>query len=325
LKKNRARLTDAISSEQFLKIVKQLEAIERLGYRLGGYSELWLTEDTQNQAAQALSARVQQFLAELANRTLFFSLWWKGLSDETSTRLMKDSGDYHYWLVQMRHFKPFTLSEPEERILNIKNVTGVTSLIRLYQSITNRYMFKVEVKGKTRKLTRGELMMLVHEADPDLRKSAYQELYRVYGKDGPILGQIYQTIVRDWSLENVQLRKYPSPIAARNLSNDIPDKIVDTLLDVCQKNTGIFQHFFEIKAAALKMKKLRRYDLYAPLAKSKRNMNSPKRSGWSSKRSMSSTLGLPPSPRKFWLKIIWIPKCAPAKRLVLSVPPSVLT
>jgi len=132
--KNRARLTDAISSEQFLKIVKQLEAIERLGYRLGGYSELWLTEDTQNQAAQALSARVQQFLAELANRTLFFSLWWKVYR----MRLPppdEDSGDYHYWLVQMRHFKPFTLSEPEERILNIKNVTGVTSLIRLYQSI----------------------------------------------------------------------------------------------------------------------------------------------------------------------------------------------
>ena len=46
-------------------------------------------------------------------------------------------------------------------------------------------------------------MMYVRTADPDLRAKAYQELYRVYGNDGPILGQIYQTIVRDWRNEQV--------------------------------------------------------------------------------------------------------------------------
>jgi oligoendopeptidase F len=43
---------------------------------------------------------------------------------------------------------------------------------------------------------------------------------------------------------------------------------VDTLLDVCQKNAGIFQRFFSLKAKLLGMKKLRRYDIYAPLTSS---------------------------------------------------------
>ena len=69
-------------------------------------------------------ARVQQFLAEMENRTLFFSLWWKELDEANAERLMSDAGDYRYYLEEMRHFKPHTLSEPEEKIVNIKDVTG---------------------------------------------------------------------------------------------------------------------------------------------------------------------------------------------------------
>lgn len=269
--KNRSLLTENITTEQFMKIIKQLEVITEGSSRLSGYPELWFAEDTQSQAAQTLQARVQAFLADVSNRVLFFSLWWKSIPDSTVNRLLKDAGDFRYWLEQMRNFKPHTLSEPEEKIINLKNVTGVDSLTRLYASITNRYVFKIEVKGKTKKLTRGELMTLVRQPDPDLRKSAYQELYRVYGKDGDILGQIYQTLVRDWHAEQVQLRKFRAPMATRNLINDIPDAVVNTLLDVCQKNAGVFQRYFELKARWLNMERLRRYDLYAPVAKSKKN------------------------------------------------------
>ena len=79
---------------------------------------------------------------------------------------------------------------------------------------------------------------------------------------------MYQTLVRDWANENVSLRKYKSPIATRNLVNDIPDKVVDTLLDVSRGNNAIFQRFFQLKARWIKMNKLRRYDIYAPVAKS---------------------------------------------------------
>ena len=85
-----------------------------------------------------------------------------------------------------------------------------------------------------------------HEAD--LRAAAYRELYRVYGEEGPILGQMYQTLVRDWSNEQVDLRHFGSPISARNLMNDIPDSVVETLLQVSERNAGLFQRYFRLKA-----------------------------------------------------------------------------
>jgi len=48
--------------------------------------------------------------------------------------------------------------------------------------------------------------------------------------------------------------------------NDIPDAVVETLLNVAQRNTGVFQRFFQLKARWLGVDRLRRYDIYAPVA-----------------------------------------------------------
>jgi oligoendopeptidase F len=265
---HRPLLQADIATEAFLSIVKDYEAINHLARRIYSFAGLSFAADTQDQAIQAFMARIDQLVAELENRSLFFSLWWKALDESNAGRLTASSGDYRYWLEEMRHFKPHTLSEAEEKVINIKNVTGVNALSNLYDTITNRYTFKLTVEGEERELTRGEVMVFARSSDPDLRAAAYQELDRVYGEDGPILGQIYQTIVRDWRNEQVELRHYANPISARNLSNDIPDEVVDTLLAVCQRNAGLFQRFFQLKARLLGVPRLRRYDIYAPVAKS---------------------------------------------------------
>ncbi len=266
--KHRPQLTDDIDEKSFQKIVSDLEKITTQSNRLYGFAGLWFSEDTQNQDAQALQARIEQFLVERQNRVLFFNLWWKELDQKNAERLMAKAGDLSYWLEEMRHYTPHTLSEPEEKILNIKNVTGSSALNTLYSSITNRYSYQVEIEGEVQDLTRGELMVYSRHHDPDLRAAIYQELYKVYGDDGPILGQIYQTIVRDWHNENIDLRSYGNPISVRNLQNDVPDKAVDALLQVCEKNAPTFQRFFDLKARWLKTDQLRRYDIYAPVAKS---------------------------------------------------------
>lgn len=264
----REQLTPDISEDLFLSIITTYEHFYRLMSRVDGFAQLCFTADTQDQKAQAEVARVNQFQAEMSNQTMFFNLWWKALDEKNAQRLLSVSGDFRYWLVTMRNFKDFTLSEPEEKIINIKDVTGVNALNMLYESITNRYTFKVERDGEEKEMTRGELMSLVREPDPDLRARAYQELFRVYEGDAAILGQIYQAIVRDWRNENLTLRGFKQPISVRNLVNDIPDEVVETLLEVTRQNARHFHRFFRLKAKKIGMDKLRRYDIYAPVEKS---------------------------------------------------------
>ena len=264
----RGKLTPGMDAETFLDVVRSSEETMRLIKKLDGFAGLSFAEDTQNQSAQSLMGRVQQFLAEIQNRTLFFSLWWKDLDEANAKRLMDASGDYRYYLEEIRHFKPYTLSEAEEKVINLKDVTGSSALSNLYDAVTNRYVFKLEVDGEVKELTRAQLQPYIQGPDADMRARAYQELYRVYGEDGPVLGQMYQTRARDWHNENIIMRKFSSPMSVRNLANDVPDEAVNALMEVTKKNSNIFQRYFVMKARHVGMDKLRRYDIYAPVAKS---------------------------------------------------------
>ena len=264
----RGKLKPDIDTETFLEAVRASEATSKIVNRIYAFAGLSFAEDTQNQQAQSLLGRVQQFVAEMQNRTLFFSLWWKDVDDANAERLMSASGDYRYYLEEMRHFKPHTLTEPEEKVVNLKDVTGSNALVNLYDAITNRYVFKLKVNGKVQELTRAQLQPYIQGPDPKLRAAAYQEMYRVYGEDGPVLGQMYQTRARDWHNENINMRKFKSAMSVRNLANDVPDEAVNALLEVTKKNAKVFQRYFKMKAKHLGVEKLRRYDIYAPVAKS---------------------------------------------------------
>lgn len=262
---HRQALKKTIAAKDFQALLKDYEASMVEAYRVYAFASLRFAADTQDQAAMALLGQIQQRMAHAENRVLFFSLWWKQLDERNAARLMKSAGDLAYWLEEMRHFKPHTLSEAEEKVINLKNVNGVQALDTIYEAITNKYVFTLEVNGEKQTLTRDGLQAYVQGADPALRAAAYQELYRVYSADNTVLAQIYSHIVRDWHTENVELRKFKSPIAVRNLANDLPDAVVETILKVIGNNAPVFQRYFKLKAKWLGLERLRRYDLYAPV------------------------------------------------------------
>jgi oligoendopeptidase F len=268
--KSRRLLSPRMAAAAFLKVIQQLEQIRSLARRIAAYAELHFCEDTQDQTAQTLLANTEQRMAEIENRLLFFSTWWKALPAAPARRLLALSGPYRYFLEQIRRMAPHTLSEPEEKVINLKNATGSRALATLYQAITNRYLFDLEVDGARKQFSRAELTVFTRSPNASIREAAYRSLYSVYAREGPILGQIYSTLVRDWRTENIRLRKFSSAVAVRNLANDLPDKVVSLLLQVCRSNAPLFQRYFALKARKLGLPQLRRYDIYAPVAPSEK-------------------------------------------------------
>lgn len=261
----RERLTDRINQSDFLQLLNHYESILALAHLINAYAQLRFLADTKNQAALNLRDRVDQVLTDANNRTLFFSLWLKSLSDEAAGRLAPADNQYHYYLQTLLKFKPYTLSEAEEQIINLKNTNGIDAMVNLYDMMTSALVFTIEQNGEQKSLTRDQVTALYRHPDPEMRAAAYQELFRVYGENSAVLSQIYSHRVRDWQSIEVALRRYPSAIAARNLANDIPDDVVEVLLDVCAANNSLFQRYFKLKAGWLGIDKLRRYDIYAPL------------------------------------------------------------
>ncbi len=265
--KIKTTLDPKMSPRKFLGILRQVEEISEKMSKIGGYASLSYSSDTQSDEATSLMTMMSKLGSEISNKILFFDLWWKTQIDEKNAkRLMKDAGEITEYLAHKRLFAKYALSEPEERIINTLDVTGISALVKLYDKITNAFEYKMRIGNKTRSMTREEITNYVRSTDPKIRETAYKTILTKYSENKGVVGEIYQNIVLNWKDEGIDIRGYRSPISMRNIGNDVDDKTIESLLFACKKNAPVFQKFFVQKGKMLGMKKLRRYDLYAPAA-----------------------------------------------------------
>jgi len=262
----RPKLDKIDSSAQIEEVLALDIELGDLASRLGNWGHLSFSVDTRDEKVQAFMNRVENLTTEIGNRTRFFDLWWKSLPDEKAKKLMPKDPEKRYYLERVRVFRPHTLSENEEKIVALKDITGESANDRIREILTSAFKFKDPKTGQD--VTQSELVKNVYDSDPKIREAAYKELWRVYTQNENLLSFLYQTVATDWHNENLKLRGYPSAINVRNKGNDVPDEAVDALLDVCRENRAIFQRYFVWKAKKLGLPPSR-YHVYAPLAKDK--------------------------------------------------------
>ncbi len=270
---SRQWLSPDIPSSEFEKLIHMLEKITEKISIASGYAHLLYYADTSSNEASALVTKMEKRASDAGNRMLFFDLWFKkGLDDRNASRLIAAMPEvYREYLRHKRLVAKYSLSEPEEKIINTLEVTGTGALVKIYDKMTSSFEYIMKVhKGKRTIVKRFDnkekLVSLVRSPDYRIREAAYKSLFETYKRNSGVLGEIYQNVVIQWRDEAVLMRGYKSPISVRNIANDLDDQTVEALLQVCRKNSIVFQDYFKEKAKLLDIKKLRRYDLYAPIS-----------------------------------------------------------
>jgi len=262
----RENISSEMSKEDFLNTVKLKEQIVIKMHMLGAGAQLKFSEDTSNPQSSQLMGNIQRFGAELSNRMLFFSLWMKSLDDKNFERLSSNTGDYESYFNNVRRGKEFTLNEEVEQMVNLKDSTGGSVLMTVYNKITSSFRYPMVIHEEERELNESELRALYHSPNAKVRAEVYQKHNERYAKESSVLSEIYIALIRDWHNECVKIRGYKSPISVRNFSNELPDEAVDALLETCKENAGLFQRYFKMKAELCGIKgNISRTDIYAPI------------------------------------------------------------
>ena len=245
--------------------------------KINSFAQMLFSQDTRNQGSKVLLDQAADLWAETDNRTLFFRLWWIGLSDEKAAALRPEDSDAAYFLDTLRKLKPYTLEEKVEQTINLKSATGIWQWVHHYDHLTSSFTFVLNPKSRrpamTKKLVASEVARLFASADAETRKAAYVAYLSKYSENADVLGDVYRTVVRDWRNEYVKMRGYGSPISARNMENEVSDAAVSTLLAECRRNATVFQDFFRLKAKLLGWKRMNRYHIYAPLSLKERRVS----------------------------------------------------
>jgi len=272
-KKLTPTMTEADFESYFDWYSKLSEKMTRLYYR----PSLAESVDAKSSEAKRMKARAQDLSIRIAEVARPLSMWLKGkavkgmetLDDANAKRLFAAVDGMEYPLTYARDLARHTLTEAEESIISHKDATGTSPLTDLRDMIETDYSFEMDIDGKVEAYaTSEELKAQIYSPDPKRREAVYRALFRPYIADKDKFFLIYQSVVKDWAYE-AKLRGYSSPIGMRNAANQVSDKAIEALMQVCEEERGIFHEFFAWKAEQLGMKKLRRYDLYAPLSELK--------------------------------------------------------
>ena len=186
--KIKSNLNPNMPSKKFLNLLNDLEVISEKMSVKGGFASLSYASDTQSDEATSLLTRMTQLGAEISNRVLFCDLWWERVVDKKNARrLINESGDLAQYLRHKRLLAKYSLSEPEERIINTLDVTGITALMKLYDKITSAFEYLVKVDGKSKKLTREQLAVLVRNSKPRTREVSYKSLLTKFKENKGVL------------------------------------------------------------------------------------------------------------------------------------------
>ncbi len=252
-----------ISAADFYKSLQMVEKAGIIGNTLGIFAYLNMVTQMKNQAAVAFYQNIDEKMTEAAKPAIFYTLEINKLPDDKYKALLKDKNvaKYKPFLERVRRFKAHELPEEQEEIFLDKSVTSGSAWRRLYDEHSAKLVYTVDGK----QYNDAEISKLLQDKDAQIREKASKELNRVSKENSALFTFIYNMIVKDKAISDNH-RGYKSPVASRNLDNQVDDKALNALVSsVRAQYTNISDRFYKLKAKWLGVKKIQYWDRNAPL------------------------------------------------------------
>ena len=253
-------------AELLLTAVRELESLFEQMDRPAVYASLVHAAKTDAPRHGALLAKTREQRTVINKHLIFFDLEWLQLADEPAQALIHDPrlAKYRHWLEHKRAWKPHYLSEPEEKILDEKSVTGKAAFSRLFEETTASLKFPFAEDTGVAHLSLQEILAKLYDPVREVRRRAAEGISQGLKDNARLLTFIFNTIVLD-NQSDWQLRHFSHPMASRNLANEISDSVVEALLVATQRHDALVQRYYRLKRKLLGLDTLCDYDRYAPL------------------------------------------------------------
>jgi oligoendopeptidase F len=252
--------------DQLLTAVRELESLSEQMDKPAVYASLVHAGKTDDPRHGALLARTREQRTVINKHLIFFDLEWVKVPDEPVRALLArpELARYRHYLEQKRAWRPHYLSEPEEKILDEKSVTGRAAFVRLFDETVATIKYPFEHAGKVEMLSLQEINAKLYDPDRSVRRAGAEGWTRGLQENARLLTYIFNTLVHDHK-SDCELRHFDGPMAPRHLANEITDSVVAALMTAAERHHGTVQRYYRLKARLLKIDQLMDYDRYAPL------------------------------------------------------------
>ncbi|MBA3421597.1 MAG: M3 family oligoendopeptidase [Thermoleophilaceae bacterium] len=251
-----------------------LAEIQELAGRAGSYAMLWFSTDTRDPPRGALVQRVQERGTEIETALLFFELEWAGLPDERAEELLATDGlDFcRHYLRTQRRYRPHLLSQPEERVLAEKRVTGESAWARLFSELVSAIEVDAPPErgsngaggSATERVPLDAALSRLTAPDREIRRGAAEAVTTALAPGLRTRGYLFNTLLHDKAVDD-RLRGYGHWLASRNLANEASDESVQALVEAVRARFDLPKRWYRLKAELLGIDRIADYDRMAPV------------------------------------------------------------
>jgi oligoendopeptidase F len=267
-----------LDSPGLIEAMQGLAAIQELVGRAGYYAALRFSTDTADPANGALLQRVQEQETAVQTTLLFFDLEWAAMSEERAEELLADDGlDFcRHHLRNVRRYREHLLSEPEEKIVAEKTLTGASAWTRLFEELTSA--IEVQLPGAPAGTDKGGgsnaagqndakvaldvALSRLSLPDREIRRTSAEAVSAALAPGLRTRAFLFNTLLADKATDD-RLRRYRHWLAARNLANEASDESVQALISAVRARQEIPRRWYRLKARLLGLERLADYDRMA--------------------------------------------------------------
>ena len=253
-----------LAGDALAAAIQEYEQLDETLSRIMSYAYLVYAGDVTDSDIGRFFQNCQEQVNDISSQLIFFTLEINRLDDEKLQTLIADSADLaHYgpWIRDVRALRDYQLADDLEKLLHEKSVSGKAAWTRLFDETLASLRFPCQDK----ELTSTEVLNLLHDSNPEIRKEAALSVGKVLGENIRIFTLVTNTLAKDKSIED-DWRGFARPVSARNLSNYVEDEVVDALVSAVRDNYSNLSHrYYRLKAKWLGMDQMDYWDRMAPL------------------------------------------------------------
>ncbi|KKQ79721.1 MAG: Oligoendopeptidase F, partial [Candidatus Moranbacteria bacterium GW2011_GWD2_38_7] len=265
--KYRDKLAAFSEPSQLLPIIKEYESILSDAIKPQAYAELTFTVDSLSPANGAFLQNIRTKVAEIISELIFFELEITKFSEDVFSRLIDSEMlvDYKHYFERLLVWKPFRLSEAEERVMEMKGLTGRQAFVRLFDQELSRQKFQLTIDGKIVQMTQSEILNILYSnKNQENRAQAAKSFTKGLIQKEDVLTFVMNTLAEDKKIED-SLRGFTFPEQDRHLKNQASPESIEAMCRIVEKFYGLVQQYYVFKKEVLGLEKIFDYDRYAPL------------------------------------------------------------
>lgn len=257
----RGKVSD-LSAKELAEALTSFEGMQDSLGRAYTYAYLNWSTDTNDPARGALLQSVRESYTRTNQKLIFFELEWAHLSSDQAGAFLKqpDLLPYRHYLELQHLRRDYLLSEPEERVLSEKAVTGRSAWNRFFDETLGAARFQFDGEA----ITEQEVLSKLHEPDRSARRKAANSLTEGLRAHERELTFVFNTVLAD-KYSDDRLRGYEHWLSSRNLSNEVADETVEALIEAVTSRYELVARYYSLKKQLLGLDELMDFDRYAPI------------------------------------------------------------